>query len=160
MNQKELAKCQKRMEDLDTILKKLYEDKVFGVISDERFMVMSADYEKEQKSVKERFTELQNALLDTRKESVAIERFTEMIEPYVNITELTEELLNTLIEKIVVHEKEVINGQVAMRVDIYYRFVGNIGDDSGGSLFAPGMRRDNKLLEQAEKENTCIAGAQ
>ena len=47
-----------------------------------------------------------------------------------------------------------------MRVDIYYRFVGNIGDDSGGSLFAPGMRRDNKLLEQAEKENTCIAGAQ
>lgn len=160
VNQKELAKCQKRMEDLDTILKKLYEDKVFGVISDERFMVMSADYEKEQKSVKERFTELQNALLDTRKESVAIERFTEMIEPYVNITELTEELLNTLIEKIVVHEKEVINGQVAMRVDIYYRFVGNIGDDSGGSLFAPGMRRDNKLLEQAEKENTCIAGAQ
>jgi hypothetical protein len=110
-NQKELAKCQKRMEDLDTILKKLYEDKVFGVISDERFMVMSADYEKEQKSVKERFTELQNALLDTRKESMAIERFTEMIEPYVNITELTEELLNTLIEKIVVHEKEVINGQ-------------------------------------------------
>ena len=160
VNQKELAKCQKRMEDLDTILKKLYEDKVFGVISDERFMVMSADYEKEQKSVKERFTELQNALLDTRKESVAIERFTEMIEPYVNITELTEELLNTLIEKIVVHEKEVINGQVAMRVDIYYRFVGNIGDDNGGSLFAPGMRRDNKLLEQAEKENTCIAGAQ
>ena len=101
-----------------------------------------------------------NTLLDTRKESMAIERFTEMIEPYVNITELTEELLNTLIEKIVVHEKEVINGQVAMRVDIYYRFIGNIGDDSGGSLLAPGMRRDNKLLEQAEKENTCITGAQ
>jgi hypothetical protein len=51
-------------------------------------------------------------------------------------------------------------GRVAMRVDIYYRFIGNIGDDSGGSLLAPGMRRDNKLLEQAEKENTCITGAQ
>ena len=97
-----------------------------------------------------------NTLLDTRKESMAIERFTEMIEPYVNITELTEELLNTLLEKVVVHEKEVINGQMAMRVDIYYRFIRNIGDESGGSLLAPGMRRNNKMLGCFTPLHGCI----
>ena len=160
VNQRELAKCQNRMKELDAILKKLYEDRVFGVITEERFRVMSADYEKEQTDLKVRYAELQNAILDKRKESMAIDQFIEMIEPYVNITELNEELLNTLIEKVVVHEKEVIDCQITMRVDIYYRFIGNIGDENGGYLQASGLRRNNKLLEQAEKRDKCITGAQ
>ena len=52
--QKEVAKCQRRISELDAILKKLYEDRVFGVISDERYAAMSADYEAEQKKMKAR----------------------------------------------------------------------------------------------------------
>lgn len=148
-NQKELVRCQNRIEELDTILKNLYEDKVFGVISNERFVAMSADYEKEQKEIKEKLATLQNSMLDTRKKSLATRKFVEMIEPYINITELSEELLHTLIDKIVVHEKEVVDDQITMRVDIYYRFIGNVGDENGGSLYAHGMRRDNKLLQAA-----------
>ncbi len=46
---------------------------------------------------------------------------------YVNPTELTAELLNTLIEKIVVHE--AVKGEDGSReqeVEIFYRFIGKI----------------------------------
>ena len=51
-------------------------------------------------------------------------------------TELTEELLNTLVEKIVLHEKEDVDGECLMRVEIYYRFIGSVGGSSGDDLMA------------------------
>ena len=44
-------------------------------------------------------------------------------------------MLHTLIDKIVVHEKELgDDGEVVMKVDIYYRFIGKVGDINGGDL--------------------------
>ena len=67
--------------------------------------------------------------------------FVSLVEQYTNITELTEELLHTLIEKVVVHEKEVIDGETVMRIDNYYCFIGKIGSESGESLKATKTRR-------------------
>ena len=62
-----------------------------------------------------------------------------MVERYTNITELDEELLHTLIDKIVVHEKEMDDdGVVVMKVDIYYRFIGKVGNMSGKDLTVSG----------------------
>lgn len=55
-----------------------------------------------------------------------IERFESVLRKYTNITELDAHILNELINKIVVHEKEIINGQRTQRVDIYYKFVGRL----------------------------------
>ena len=63
------------------------------------------------------------------------------MEQYTNITELTEELLHTLIEKVVVHEKEVIDGEPVMRIDIYYRFIGKVGSKDDRILITPKTRR-------------------
>lgn len=50
-----------------------------------------------------------------------------MIKKYRSPTELTAELLNTLIEKIVVHEAVKQNdGTREQEVEIYYRFIGKI----------------------------------
>ena len=54
-----------------------------------------------------------------------------------------------MVDKIVVHEKEVINGEIIMRVDIYYRFIGKVGDQDGEALKAPKIRRNTKLLMEA-----------
>lgn len=62
---------------------------------------------------------------------------------------ITEELLHTLVDKIVVHEKEVVDGEIIMRVDIYYRFIGKVGDAEGEALKAPKIRRNTKLLMEA-----------
>lgn len=47
---------------------------------------------------------------------------------YADITELDEELVHTLIEKIVIHEKEILDGHPVMRIEIYYRFIGKVQD--------------------------------
>ena len=48
----------------------------------------------------------------------------------VDITDVTEEILNTLVNMIIVHEKEVINDEIIIKLDIYYCCIGNIGDES------------------------------
>ena len=87
------------------------------------------------------YNEIQSLLANYSRQSRDAKEFAALVEQYTNITELTEELLHTLIEKIVVHEKEVIDGETVMRIDIYYRFIGNVGSKDGESLKATKMRR-------------------
>ena len=50
-----------------------------------------------------------------------------MLKQYSNPTELTAELLNTLFEKILIHETEENSfGETELVIDIIYRFVGKI----------------------------------
>ena len=60
--QKELDKLGKRNGELDTIIKKLFEQNALGVISDERFISMSADYDTEQKDIATRIADLRKQL--------------------------------------------------------------------------------------------------
>jgi restriction endonuclease S subunit len=124
---KESAKSEKRLNEIDTLIQKLYEDKVFGVITQERFMSMSAKLEEEQKSLKSRFAELTEYLDSSVENARNAELFADLVRQYTDITELDSELVHTLIEKIVVHETEVVNGEKVKRVDIFYRFIGNVG---------------------------------
>lgn len=138
---KEAELCQRRISELDILLKRLYEDNVFGRISDERFASLSADYEAESRKLKGRYNEIQAMLASYARESYDAREFAALVEQYTNITELTEELLHTLIEKVVVHEKEVIDGETVMRIDIYYRFIGKVGSEDGETLKATKSRR-------------------
>ena len=126
--------CQKRLDELDTIQRKLYEDNVFGRIPDERYEALSASYEEEAKKLKERYLELQSRIASYGENSKSSVDFAELIARYSDITELTEELLNTLVEKIVVHEREDVDGEYLMRVEIYYRFIGSVGGERGDVL--------------------------
>ena len=48
------------------------------------------------------------------------------VKKYTEITELTPEILNELIEKIIIHQTKKINGKKVQEIDIYYRGVGII----------------------------------
>ena len=50
--------------------------------------------------------------------------FSDLIEKYADLQELNARILNKLIERIVIHEKEIINGEKFQTVEIYYKFVG------------------------------------
>ena len=63
------------------------------------------------------------------------EKFAELIENYIGITELDYELVHTLIEKIYIHERENIDGKAVVKVDIYYRFVGNTSGEGNPVTF-------------------------
>lgn len=71
---KGLDAVEKRIAELSNIFKRLYEDSVSGRISGERFMELSADYEAEQKKLKERAAKLQKELANTREATAADRR--------------------------------------------------------------------------------------
>lgn len=127
---KEQDKAKKRIGELDTLLQKIYEDMVFGVISKERYMSMSENMENELSVLKARSNEISAALQENDNNRTNAEKFAELIEDYIGITELDYELVHTLIEKIYIHERENINGKAVVKVDIYYRFIGNNADSN------------------------------
>lgn len=56
-----------------------------------------------------------------------VEKWIELIKKYANPSELTAELLNALIDKIVVHEAtKDEDGNRVQEVEIFYRFIGKI----------------------------------
>lgn len=69
-----------------------------------------------------------NADLAAQQQSaVDAEKWVNLIKQYVNPSELTAELLNALIEKIIVHEavKDESNTRT-QEIEIYYRFIGKV----------------------------------
>jgi len=121
---KEVDKAKKRIAALDEIIKKLIEKNALGAVSDERFYALSAEYEAEQKALKERLSELQNRLSEAREAEHNAEQFTGLIDKYAGLETLSAQILNELIEKIVVNDREIIDGQRTQLVEIYYKFIG------------------------------------
>lgn len=122
----ELKKITKRIAQLEKILNKLYEDRALEKITEERYLSMNTNYENEYNELKERQNVLTQQIENIETTECNAETFTNLIEKYLNITELNARILNELIDKIVVHEKEIINGEKYQMVEIYYKFVGMI----------------------------------
>jgi site-specific recombinases, DNA invertase pin homologs len=124
---KELDAAEKRIAELSAIFKRLYEDSVAGRITDERFTELSADYEAEQKQLKDRAAELEAELSKAQEATVNADRFLKVIHKYMGFEELTHTLLREFVEKIIVHEcYHDANGTRRQDVEIYYNFVGKI----------------------------------
>lgn len=128
---KELEAAEKRISELSAIFKRLYEDSVSGRISDERFTELSADYEAEQKGLKEKAAALQEELSRVREAAQNAEKFMNVVRKHTTIEELTPTLLREFVEKIVIYEAEPLDGKRhgklrRQNIDIYYAFVGKI----------------------------------
>lgn len=122
----EIKKAERRLEQLDKIMSKLYEDRALEKISEERYISMNSKYEAEYIELSKRAKHLKTELEAADESLVNAYQFVDMVEKYVDIQELNSRILNELIEKIVVHEKEIINGEKYQTVDIYYKFIGII----------------------------------
>lgn len=123
---RELEEAEKRIQALDRIIQNLYEDKVCGNLSDERFVKMSQSYEQEQRELKERTYFLRQELSKAKEQSDTVTRFMRSVRKYTEITELTPELVREFVQKVVVYQAEKINGRRTQRIDIYFNGVGQI----------------------------------
>ena len=124
---RELEAAEKRIGELSAIFKRLYKDSVAGRITDERFAELSADYEAEQRQVREHAAELQAELSKAQEASVNAERFMNIVRRHISFEELTPTLLREFIEKIVVHECSYDeNKHRRQEIEIYYSFVGKV----------------------------------
>ena len=139
--EKELAAMRKRKAELDAIFKKLYEDSVLSRITTEQFQMLSSSYTEEQNQIAAGIPQKEADIQRLRETVSGTDGFLDKAKRYMDITELTPELLRLFIEKIVVHEKEVKWSKHAPQtVEIYYNDIGYVGSgqqDTEEALEAP-----------------------
>ena len=125
--EKELAAMRKQKAELDAIFKKLYEDSVLSRITTEQFQMLSSSYTEEQNQIAAGIPQKEADIQRLRETVSGTDGFLDKAKRYMDITELTPELLRLFIEKIVVHEKEVKWSKHAPQtVEIYYNGIGFI----------------------------------
>lgn len=100
---KRLTEIHSRIQELDKIFQRIYEDNISGKLSDERFMKLSKGYEEEQHTLQEEQTSLEKELQKEEKQSVDVKQFLSVVRKYTNLTELTPEIVHEFIDKIIVH---------------------------------------------------------
>ena len=124
VKQKQIEKDEKRMKELDRLFRKIYEDNVNGKLNDERFYKLSDGYEAEQEQLKHEIETLKAEVSEADTEATNVSKLIAVTKKYTRIDELTPEILNTFVDKIVVHECEKKDGKRTQDIDIYYSYVG------------------------------------
>ena len=119
-----LEKQERRISELDRIIQQLYEDRVSGALSADRFAKLSGGYEKEQEELKQSAKELQTIVNTIETQAVNVQSFLKIVRKYTAPTELTPALLREFVEKIVVHAPDKSTGDRVQEVDIYLKFIG------------------------------------
>ena len=101
---RELKKAQKRIEELNGLFMKTYEDNVSGKLSDERYEFLSNAYEAEQAALKESVERLDVEISEESKQSYDLEKFIAKVKKVTEVKELTPELVHEFISRIEVHK--------------------------------------------------------
>lgn len=122
---RKLNKDRKRITELDTIIKKLYESFAVGRISEERFDSLLSEYEEEQKFLRTSVSNMEERLSGFEEDTNRAEQFLALAKKYTDFSELTTPMINEFIDKILVHVPEKVDGDRIQEVEIYLKFIGH-----------------------------------
>ncbi|ONH62988.1 hypothetical protein A9Y58_00041 [Streptococcus parauberis] len=122
-----LLNDKRRFEEIDQIIQRLYEDNLVRKLSDDRFIKMIQNYELEQSRLKDSIYIVKQELSMQENQSMDISRFMQRIHKYTQITELSVEIVNELIDKIIIHKPEGNKRNRILKIEIHYNFIGNLG---------------------------------
>ena len=111
----EMQKARERLEarnrEIDDMFLSLYTDKAKGVISEQRFVKLTAAMEQEQEENQRHLQELMRMLQQSDAQESEVRTFIREIRQYATIKELDETVLNRLISRILVGEVKKIDGK-------------------------------------------------
>ena len=123
-SRKKLTKMKRRRDEINTLIKKLYESYAAEKIPEKHFTELLTGYDTEQSTLDTDIEILQSAIDSYNTDSVRADKFIELINRYTEFPEFNAVLLNEFIEKVIVHEAQKIDGKRTMQVDIYLNFIG------------------------------------
>ena len=121
-----LSLYKNKLKDLDKAFEKLYEDRLSESISERNFNLMNKKLSKQQEELIEEIDLLEEeikAIADTEENC---QQFVENISKFAKIKELTRYILNQVIDKIYVYDKEEVDGEIKQKVEIHYKFIGKL----------------------------------
>lgn len=113
-----------RIEELNKLFKRVYEDNVSGKLSDSRYQILSDSYEQEQKELEQELTQLNLEISQQSEQSEHIDSFIEKLKKCRGLQKLTPALLNRLVKDVFVHAPDKTNGHRIQKIDISFEHVG------------------------------------
>lgn len=122
----DVVTLRRRDEDLNTLFKRLYEDMVAGRITAERFDMLASEYEQEQKELKVKITKLDDLIENGETQTKDLKQLLVNVRKYTDPQELTAQMVNDLVDKIVVYAPDKSSGHRRQKIEIYYNAVGII----------------------------------
>lgn len=126
-NEADLEKAKKRLAELDALFGQLYEDKLSGVLNERNFKMLSEKYQNEQSACEQVIRDKEDLLAEKSEDRENRKRFMDIVEAYVSPQELSKELLNALIDRVIVEEAVVDDEGVRHQsIEIVWRFIGSI----------------------------------
>lgn len=126
----------KRIAEIDRLIEKVFEQNASGVLSDERFLKILQNYEKEQKALTQEVADNRQTLQAAKQKSVDLRLLLKTLRDMTEINELTPTLVNSLIERIEVHNNDKSSGHCYVKVDIYFAAVGMIDIPTENEILA------------------------
>ena len=116
-----IAEDSERIDALERIISRVYEDMVAGRITEDNFNRILERSQTEQTTLKNRVTLNRQRLTQQDQEQEDNTRWLEIIKDYADIQELDDVTLNRLVQKIVIHE-DVDSDTTRQTVEIHFNF--------------------------------------
>jgi len=171
---KQIVKNERRIAELEKLIFSIYEDKVKGLLPEERFAVMAKAYEQEQADLKMQ-TETLNSELDIYNEVTEnAEKFIELVQRFTRFDELSTVMLNELVDKVMIFEgvwSEGFNpvtkrglGTRRQRIEVYLKYIGDLKipdlrtPEEIAAEYAAVEKKEQFLKKHRENRRRYVAG--
>ena len=155
--QKRIPQITTRLEQIDKVLNKLYEDNALGTIPQDRYEQMSQKYSEEYYSLKAELEQLREQLSAFENAGRRAQKFVKLIDRYADFTDLTPTILNEFISRIEVHERDKKRAKQAIQhIGIYFNHIGRFENELT-QLAEPTeqeIRQMREEIEEARKEKS------
>ena len=152
---KRIPQITDRMEQIERVMNKLYEDNALGNIELKRYEQLSAKYAEEYYSLKSEQEEIEERLSECENANQRAKKFIRLAESYSNFEELTPVIINEFISKIIVHERDVKRARyVVQRIEVYFNYIGKFENELTKQIepTEQEMIEMRKEIEEAKKE--------
>ena len=116
----------KRLELVEGMAQKLFEERCTGNVPDSVFKKLMQNYDVEQANLSQIITEKRNMLMEMENATIDVSAWTEEFKQYTNIDKLDRSIVTKLIDTVEVHESTKENGVIKQHITVNYKFVGNL----------------------------------
>lgn len=124
--EKNLQAVRQRLNELERLITKLYEEMVLGDIPRQMVLEMMDKYKTEQNEKSILAVQLTEQLTHSQEVDKDIREWVSLIRKYMSVDRLDRELLIKLVDKIIVGQKMTIEGVERQEITIVYNFVGQL----------------------------------
>ena len=123
MAERQKSSLENRVKEIDKVIRCLYEDRVVGRITPERYDELACGYELEQAEIKQELESISAKIAEMDMREICIKEFIEKAKEIVDMDRLTPQILRAFVLRIDVYEKaEKFSRKCGNYIEIHYTF--------------------------------------